>query len=237
MNPRSPVTAGSKAAVGSGTPLGELTGVNENMANPKFKDTLEALHLLVLKSKGAKGKVRKDIMNGRLEKRSGDGSWKAHGFYVHSTILCYYLEDQDGVEDAPHASMNLLSVEKVDTKMKDGRKVVRLWIDEKKKVELRQAPKDGDKDDASIDKWEQAFTAFVEQAKTNGARQKYIDDHKPKSRMRRMSESVEMTLFGAPEDPQANLNALAKAGIIEFYKAHNPSKLKDVDGLIESGHC
>ena len=165
--------------------------------------------------KNGKKAPRKDIMNGRLEKRSGDGSWKAHGFYVHSTILCYYLEDQDGVEDAPHASMNLLSVEKVDTKMKDGRKVVRLWIDEKKKVELRQAPKDGDKDDASIDKWEQAFTAFVEQAKTNGARQKYIDDHKPKSRMRRMSESVEMTLFGAPEDPQANLNALAKAGIIQ----------------------
>ena len=183
--------------------------------------------------KNGKKAPRKDIMNGRLEKRSGDGSWKAHGFYVHSTILCYYLEDQDGVEDAPHASMNLLSVEKVDTKMKDGRKVVRLWIDEKKKVELRQAPKDGDKDDASIDKWEQAFTAFVEQAKTNGARQKYIDDHKPKSRMRRMSESVEMAVFGAPEDPQANLNALAKAGIIEFYKAHNPAKLKDVDGLIE----
>ena len=58
-------------------------------------------------------------------------------------------------------------------------------------------------------------TAFVEQAKTNGARQKYIDDHKPKSRMRRMSESVEMAVFGAPEDPQANLNALAKAGIIQ----------------------
>ena len=63
-------------------------------------------------------------------------------------------QDQDGDEDAPHASMNLLNVEKVDTKMKDGRKVVRLWIDEKKKVERRQAPKDGDQDDASIDKWE-----------------------------------------------------------------------------------
>ena len=50
-----------KAAVGTGTPLGELTGVNENMMNPKFKDTLEALHLLVLKSKGAKGKVRKNL--------------------------------------------------------------------------------------------------------------------------------------------------------------------------------
>ena len=40
-----------------------------------------------------------------------------------------------------------------------SKSVVRLWIDEKKKVELRQAPKDGDKHDASIDKWEQAFTA------------------------------------------------------------------------------
>ena len=38
-------------------------------------------------------------------------------------VLCYYLEGQDGVEDGPHASLNLLSVESIETKVgKDGQK-------------------------------------------------------------------------------------------------------------------
>ena len=181
----------------------------------------------------AKGKVRKDIMNGRLEKRSGDGSWKAHGFYVHSTVLCYYLEDQDDkIENGPHASLNLLSVERVDAKTKDDKKVVRLWIDEKKKVELRQAPVVDGKDEASIDKWEAAFMAFVEQARTNGARRKYLDSLKPKSRVRRMSDTIEKAVFGEVADPQAKADAQAKDQIVAFYKEHNPAKLADVDGLI-----
>ena len=63
------------------------------------------------------------IFTGVLEKRSRDGTWKPKAFYVHGTVLCYYLEGQDGVEDGPHASLNLLSVESVETKVgKDGQK-------------------------------------------------------------------------------------------------------------------
>ena len=89
------------------------------------------------------------IFTGVLEKRSRDGTWKPKAFYVHGTVLCYYLEDQDDkIETGPHASLNLLSVERVDAKTKDDKKVVRLWIDEKKKVELRQAPVVDGKDEA-----------------------------------------------------------------------------------------
>ena len=69
------------------------------------------------------------IFTGVLEKRSRDGTWKPKAFYVHGTVLCYYLEGQDGVEDGPHASLNLLSVESIETKIgKDGQKKIKLWV-------------------------------------------------------------------------------------------------------------
>lgn len=184
-----------------------------------------------------KGKVNKSIMHGRLEKRAGDGSWKAHNFYVHDTVLCYYLEAEDGVEDAPHASLNLLSVECVDSKMsKDAPsvKIVQLWIDKdkKKKVQLRAASTNSG-EEPSIDKWENGFMAFVDQAKANGARQKYLDKHKPKSRARRVSDALVEALHGPPVDPQENLNKLARLGIIDFYKEHAPEKVAGVDALIK----
>ena len=54
-----------KVVVGSGTPLGDFEAVDENMRNPKFKDTLEQLHMIVYKSKGAKGKQRKNLVSFR----------------------------------------------------------------------------------------------------------------------------------------------------------------------------
>lgn len=177
--------------------------------------------------------AKKDVMRGRLEKRSSDGSWKAHNFYVHGTILCYYLEDQDGVEDAPHASMNLLSVESVDTKVKDDVKLVQLWIDRdaKKKIQLRAAPKRS-AGDPPIEKWEQGFAAFIEQARKNGMRAKYLDDRKPKSRARRASDAMVTALWGPEKDPQANLNELARIAIVDFYTEHAPEKIAGVDALI-----
>ena len=50
-----------KVAVGAGTPLGEMPEVDELMREAKNKDALEDLHRVVFKTKGAKGKVRKNL--------------------------------------------------------------------------------------------------------------------------------------------------------------------------------
>ena len=50
-----------KVAVGAGTPLGEMAEVDELMREAKNKDALEDLHRVVFKTKGAKGKVRKNL--------------------------------------------------------------------------------------------------------------------------------------------------------------------------------
>ena len=50
-----------KQAVGNGTPLGEMAEVDELMREAKNKDALEDLHRVVFKTKGAKGKVRKNL--------------------------------------------------------------------------------------------------------------------------------------------------------------------------------
>ena len=47
--------------VGAGTPLGEMAEVDELMREAKNKDALEDLHRVVFKTKGAKGKVRKNL--------------------------------------------------------------------------------------------------------------------------------------------------------------------------------
>ena len=47
--------------VGAGTPLGEMPEVDELMREAKNKDALEDLHRVVFKTKGAKGKVRKNL--------------------------------------------------------------------------------------------------------------------------------------------------------------------------------
>ena len=46
---------------GRGTPLGEMPEVDELMREAKNKDALEDLHRVVFKTKGAKGKVRKNL--------------------------------------------------------------------------------------------------------------------------------------------------------------------------------
>ena len=50
-----------KQVVGTGTPLGEMPEVDELMREAKNKDALEDLHRVVFKTKGAKGKVRKNL--------------------------------------------------------------------------------------------------------------------------------------------------------------------------------
>ena len=47
--------------MGAGTPLGEMPEVDELMREAKNKDALEDLHRVVFKTKGAKGKVRKNL--------------------------------------------------------------------------------------------------------------------------------------------------------------------------------
>ena len=48
-------------AVGAGTPLGDMEAVDELMRDGKNKDALEDLHRVVFKTKGAKGKVRRNL--------------------------------------------------------------------------------------------------------------------------------------------------------------------------------
>ncbi len=180
------------------------------------------------------------IFTGVLEKRSRDGSWKSKAFYVHGTVLCYYLEGQDGVEDGPHASLNLLSVESVETKVgKDGQKKIKLWVSQspsrRRPVELRAAPKKSffGPDQPPLEKWETAFRAFVERAAENGARQRWLAKQNP-SRMRRARKSLSRTFFG-PSDAARKREAeclKAREDIFAFYRKHNPEKLKGCDDII-----
>ena len=180
------------------------------------------------------------IFTGVLEKRSRDGTWKPKAFYVHGTVLCYYLEGQDGVEDGPHASLNLLSVESVETKVgKDGQKKIKLWVSQspsrRRPVELRAAPKKSffGPDQPPLEKWETAFRAFVDRARENGARQRWLAKQNP-SRMRRARKSLSRTFFG-PSDAAKKREAeclQAREDIFAFYKKHNPEKLKGCAEII-----
>jgi hypothetical protein len=173
---------------------------------------------------------------GVLEKRSSDGSWKAKAFYVHGTVLCYYLEGQDGVEDGPHASLNLLSVESVETKVgKDGQKKLILWVSRsarrKRKVELRAAPKRSffGPEEPAIEKWETAFRAFVDRAMDNGARTRWLAKRHPTTIMK-ARRSLSRTFFG-PSSEELKCSE-ARMAIFAFYKQHNPAKLAGAEQII-----
>ena len=146
------------------------------------------------------------IFTGVLEKRSRDGTWKPKAFYVHGTVLCYYLEGQDGVEDGPHASLNLLSVESVETKVgKDGQKKIKLWVSQspsrrrRRPVELRAAPKKSffGPDQPPLEGRETAFRAFVDRARENGLVKRWLAKQNP-SRMRRARKSLSGPSSGPP---------------------------------------
>lgn len=190
-------------------------------------------------------------MRGLLQKRSADGSWKRQLFSLHKHKLYYQdLNALHASRSPPRASLDLLDVIKTE---RVGNKLY-LWLDEKRKHQLREAH---DADEfvglcPSLDEWEQAILERIAIARQRRRKR----DVKPSPLMPtgeggsssdtaadKTSEQRGAAVFqggGVLEDKHELAEDEVKDDdrhfyrnqIIEFYRRHNPEKVNDVDALI-----
>lgn len=101
-----------KKMKGTGTPLGEMEHVQELMMDAKNKDALVDLHQIVFKSKGAKGKHRKNFLDfsglaygdAEVERpRFVERLMKMKTGAIHGMLdLCHVDRSAKSFEDGPH---------------------------------------------------------------------------------------------------------------------------------------
>lgn len=192
-------------------------------------------------------------MRGLLQKRSADGSWKRQLFSLHKHKLYYQdLNALHASKSPPRASLDLLDVIKTE---RVGNRLY-LWLDEKRKHQLREAHDTADEFAGlcpSLDEWEQAILERIAIARQRRRKR----DSKPPPLMPNSEggpswdSAADKTNSAHPganlpqdggvledkhelaEDEGNNYDRqFYRNQIIEFYRRHNPEKVNDVDALI-----
>eukprot|EP00631_Chrysoreinhardia_giraudii_P008922 CAMPEP_0197417288 /NCGR_PEP_ID=MMETSP1170-20131217/3382_1 /TAXON_ID=54406 /ORGANISM="Sarcinochrysis sp, Strain CCMP770" /LENGTH=97 /DNA_ID=CAMNT_0042944247 /DNA_START=1 /DNA_END=291 /DNA_ORIENTATION=+ len=89
-------------------------------------------------------------MRGILQKRSSDGTWKSQVFSLHKHKLYYHdVRSLESKATMPRASLDLLDVVKTE---RVGTKLY-LWVDDRRKHQLREASSTDDGLGPSLDDW------------------------------------------------------------------------------------
>mmetsp|Transcript_2544 Transcript_2544/g.7918 ORF Transcript_2544/g.7918 Transcript_2544/m.7918 type:complete len:237 (-) Transcript_2544:88-798(-) len=181
-------------------------------------------------------------MRGVLQKRSADGSWKPQVFSLHKHKL-YYDDLRSLQRDhaaTPH-SLDLLDVVKTE---RVGLKLY-LWVDDRRKHQLREATDDYGTLCPSLDEWEQAIHERIAIARQRRKKREPLTptvealDESPAAAADKPAFFEGRVLEDKPDDDDDDEDSALdhdqqfyRTQIVEFYQRHNPEKVADVDALI-----